>query len=191
LRTDDEQSGSYPGQKSGSGKLLVSVSKGCPKTSLGRVPQVTDFKRLKILDLDAHKELFLAHLKMAPANHLESSRWTSSRSKLFLDHGRCRVGYPRLVDGCYALAATAEERMAIAVVRALHSHALQRQEGVTPSQQFLAEYLKPFLERELLEARLDELHTCSQFRKRERELLDSRHCKLRECVERIQHSESL
>lgn len=77
--------------------------------------------------------------------------------------------------------------MAIAVVAALHSYFVQHRKGVAPGQGFLAEYLKPFLERELLEARLDELHKLSHFGKRERELVEGLHGKLRECEERIQH----
>ena len=75
--------------------------------------------------------------------------------------------------------------MAIAVVSALHSYDVQHPKGLTPSHTFFAEYLKPFLERELLEARLDELHKLLHFGKRERELLDSLHRKLRECSERV------
>ena len=75
--------------------------------------------------------------------------------------------------------------MAIATVAAIHSYFRQHPQGVAPGQGFLADYLKPFLERELLEARLDELHKLLHFGKRERELLDSLHRKLRECSERV------
>ena len=95
------------------------------------------------------------------------------------------------VNGRYGLAVTAEERMAIAVVAALHCYFVQHPKGVAPGQGFLAEYLKPFLERELLEARLDELHRLSDVGKREREILDSLHRKLRESSDRIQPTEPL
>jgi hypothetical protein len=91
------------------------------------------------------------------------------------------------VNGRYTLAATPEERMAIATVAAVHSYFQQHPQGVAPGQGFLADYLTPFIERELLEARLDELHKLSRFGKRERELLDSLHGAMRECSERIQH----
>ena len=47
--------------------------------------------------------------------------------------------------------------------------------------------LKPFIERELREARLNEMHKLSRFGKREREFLDSLHRTMRECSEQIQH----
>jgi hypothetical protein len=78
--------------------------------------------------------------------------------------------------------------MAIAVVGALHSYFVQHPQGVSPGQGVLADYLKPFVERELLEARLEELHLLSRFGKRERELLDWLHRTMRECSERIQHT---
>jgi hypothetical protein len=81
--------------------------------------------------------------------------------------------------------------MAIAVVAAIHSYFVQYPKGIAPGHGFLAEYLKPFLERELLEARLDELHKLSDFGKREREILDSLHRKLRESSDRIRHTEPL
>jgi uncharacterized FlgJ-related protein len=65
--------------------------------------------------------------------------------------------------------------MAIAAVPALHSYSVQHSKGVAPGQWFFAEYLKPFLERELLEARLDELYKLSHFGKRERAFLDLLH----------------
>ena len=68
---------------------------------------------------------------------------------------------------------------------------LRHQDAAARLYLILAEYLKPFLERELLEARLDELHTLSDFGKREREILDSLHRKLRESSDRIQHTEPL
>ena len=91
------------------------------------------------------------------------------------------------MNGRYGLAATPEERMAIATVGAVHSYVQQHPQGVAPGQGFLADYLKPFIERELLEARLDELHKLCRFGKRERELLDSLHRAMRECSDRIRH----
>ena len=93
------------------------------------------------------------------------------------------------MNGRYALAETPEERMAIATVAAIHSYFQQHPQGVAPGQGFLADYLKPFIERELLETRLDE-HRLARFGKsgRQRELLEALHRTMRECSERIQHT---
>lgn len=61
------------------------------------------------------------------------------------------------MNGRYRLADTPEERIAIAVVSALHRYFVEHPQGVAPGQHFLSEFLKPFLERETTAARLDEL----------------------------------
>jgi hypothetical protein len=58
----------------------------------------------------------------------------------------------------YIIAETPEERVAIAVVAAIHAYFKQHPAGVTPSRHFFAEFLKPFIEREMETRALDELH---------------------------------
>lgn len=72
------------------------------------------------------------------------------------------------MNGRYRLAETPEERIAIAVVAALHRYFLEHPQGVAPGQHFLADFLKPFLERETVAARLDELMRRSTVRELER-----------------------
>lgn len=62
------------------------------------------------------------------------------------------------MNGRYALAETPHDRLAIAVIAANLAYFREYPSGVAPGQVFLSEYLKPFIERELLEARVDELH---------------------------------
>jgi hypothetical protein len=90
------------------------------------------------------------------------------------------------VNGRYGLASTPEERVAIATVAAIRSYFGQNPEGVMPGYGFLKEYLKPFLDRELLEARLDELHKrVGAIAKREREIAESLAASIQRCVELI------
>lgn len=88
------------------------------------------------------------------------------------------------MNGRYALATTPEERMAIATVAAINHYFVQHPQGVAPGQGFLAEYLKPFVDRELLEARLDELHKrVGKIGQREREVTEELGAVIRHCVE--------
>ncbi len=76
--------------------------------------------------------------------------------------------------------------MAIAVVAAIHSYFKQHPQGVAPGQGFLADFLKPFIEREINEARLNELHRPAKvIAPRERELVDELEALRRECSARI------
>ena len=62
------------------------------------------------------------------------------------------------MNGRYSLASTPEERLAIVMVAAIGAYFTQHPQGVMPGQGFIKDYIKPFLERELMEARLNELH---------------------------------
>ena len=62
------------------------------------------------------------------------------------------------MNGRYALTQDSVERIAIATVAAWHEYFKQNPNGVMPGQGFLTDYLKPFVERERLEAQLNELH---------------------------------
>jgi len=62
------------------------------------------------------------------------------------------------VNGRYLLADSPKERIAIAVVAALHSYFKQHPKGVAPGQHFLADFLEPFIEREMVGRALEELH---------------------------------
>jgi hypothetical protein len=76
------------------------------------------------------------------------------------------------VNGRYGLAESPEERIAIAVVSAIHFYFQQHPQGVAPGQGFLSDFLKPFIDREISEGRLDELHRrLTTVAPRERELL--------------------
>jgi len=76
--------------------------------------------------------------------------------------------------------------MAIATVAAIHSYFVQHPQGVAPGQGFLADYLKPFIDRELLEARLDELHKrVGTIGQREREIAETLGAAIRRCVELV------
>lgn len=76
--------------------------------------------------------------------------------------------------------------MAIAVVAAIHSYFKQHPQGVAPGQGFLADFLKPFIDREINEARLSELHRPAKVvAPRERELLNELEALRRECKARI------
>lgn len=76
--------------------------------------------------------------------------------------------------------------MAIATVAAMHSYFVQHPQGVAPGQGFLADYLKPFIERELLEARLDELHKrVGKIGQREREVAEELGAIMRRCQELV------
>jgi len=58
----------------------------------------------------------------------------------------------------YTLAQTRKERIGIAAQAALRAFFAQSPEALVPSAEFLAEFLEPFLERELLEDRLTRNH---------------------------------
>ncbi len=61
--------------------------------------------------------------------------------------------------------------------------------GVMPGATFMAEWLKPFIELECMECRMDELHQIqgNGIRVRERELVDQRQVLARTCQVRIQN----
>ena len=76
--------------------------------------------------------------------------------------------------------------MAIATVAAIHAYFAKHPQGVAPGQGFLAEYLKPFLDRELLEARRDELHKrVGKIGQREREVAEELGAVIRRCSELV------
>lgn len=60
------------------------------------------------------------------------------------------------MNGRYHLAESPEERLSIAVVAAIHRYFVDHPSGVAPGQHFLMDFLKPFVDRELSQARLDE-----------------------------------
>lgn len=76
--------------------------------------------------------------------------------------------------------------MAIATVAAINAYFVQHPKGVAPGQGFLADFLKPFVERELLEARLDELHKrVGKIGQREREVVEELGAVTRRCAELV------
>jgi hypothetical protein len=76
--------------------------------------------------------------------------------------------------------------MAIATVAAINSYFAQHPHGVAPGQGFLADYLKPFIDRELLEARLDELHKrVGKIGQREREVAEELGALMHRCSELV------
>lgn len=62
------------------------------------------------------------------------------------------------MNGRYGLVTTREERIAIAVLAAQAAYKEEFPLGVAPGVTFLASFLKPFLDRECMEAQLEELH---------------------------------
>lgn len=79
--------------------------------------------------------------------------------------------------------------MAIATVAAINAYFVQHPQGVAPGQGFLVDYLKPFIERELLEARLDELHKrVGKIGQREREVAESLSAVMHRCAELVDHT---
>lgn len=63
------------------------------------------------------------------------------------------------MNGSYSLADSPSERMAVAVVSANVAYFEKHKEGISPGYGFYAEFLKPFIEREIVQARLDQLHS--------------------------------
>ncbi len=63
----------------------------------------------------------------------------------------------------------------------------QHPDGVAPGAVFLAEWLKPFLELESTDVRMDELHRIQtdKIRVRERELVEKRQALARACQEKM------
>lgn len=62
------------------------------------------------------------------------------------------------MNGRYGIATTREERIAVAVLAAQNAYRKEFPNGVTAGVVFLSSYLKPFIDRECLQAQLDELH---------------------------------
>jgi hypothetical protein len=89
------------------------------------------------------------------------------------------------VNGRYSMAETPEDRIAVAIAAAERKYRQEFPHGVTPGQTFLAGFLRPFIERELLAARVDELHRMTSAKTRERELVEALHAATAECQERI------
>jgi hypothetical protein len=90
------------------------------------------------------------------------------------------------VNGRYGHAETPQDRIAIAVIAATNQYVAENPQGIAPGQVFLAEFLQPFIERELSTARLDELHSrVSAIAPRERELVEKLHGLTKVCAERI------
>jgi hypothetical protein len=76
--------------------------------------------------------------------------------------------------------------MAIATVAAINAYFVQHPQGVAPGQGFLADYLKPFIDRELLEARLDELHKrVGKIGQREREVVEELRVVISRCSQLV------
>jgi hypothetical protein len=91
------------------------------------------------------------------------------------------------LNGRYHAADSAAERIAIAVLAAERKYSVEFPNGVTAGQVFLADYLRPFIERELVAARIEELHhmTNNEIRPRERELVNALAAATRECEQRV------
>lgn len=62
------------------------------------------------------------------------------------------------MNGRYGLVTTREERLSIAFIAAQHAYAKEFPLGVAPGVTFLSAFMKPFIDRECLQAQLDELH---------------------------------
>lgn len=90
------------------------------------------------------------------------------------------------MNGRYGLADTPEERIAIAVVSALHAYFQQHPQGVAPGQGFLADFLRPFIQREIKEGFLMELHDHNKrIAVREREIVQELLGLRQECDTRV------
>lgn len=90
------------------------------------------------------------------------------------------------MNGRYHVATSPEDRIAIAVVAAIRCYEGEHPDGVSPGQVYLADFLKPFIERELVEARLDEMHRQGKERAlRERELVLAFQGLTKSCSERV------
>ncbi len=87
----------------------------------------------------------------------------------------------------WAHAESPEDRIAIAVIAGTAEYFRKHPEGVAPGAVFLAEWLKPFLELESLDVRMDELHRIQtdKIRGRERELVENRQALTRTCQEKM------
>lgn len=62
------------------------------------------------------------------------------------------------MNGRYGLVTTREERLAIAFIAAQRAYAQEFPQGVAPGITFLSAFMKSFIDRECLQAQLDELH---------------------------------
>jgi hypothetical protein len=90
------------------------------------------------------------------------------------------------VNGRYGRATTPDERIAIATVAAIHAYFVQHPQETAPGQSFLEEYLKPFVERERLEAQLEERHRhVKEVAQREREIAELLGAAIRRCVKLV------
>lgn len=87
----------------------------------------------------------------------------------------------------FSRAKTPEERIAIAVVEANKEFYRRHRKGKKPNLRFYIDFLEPFIEREVRQAGLDELHLQihGPTRIRERELVDSLQHWIRLCEEKI------
>lgn len=92
------------------------------------------------------------------------------------------------MNGRYALAQSPEERLAVVMVAAIHSYFVRNPHGVMPGQGFIMDFIKPFVERELTEARMAELHGgLKPTAARELELAQSLKRILMECEKQLGH----
>lgn len=90
------------------------------------------------------------------------------------------------MNGRYVYAETSHDRIAIAVVSAINRYFAEHPDGIAPGQVFLAEFLKPFIDRETDAARLEELHRRSgEIAPRELELVERLQELTQVCAERI------
>lgn len=85
----------------------------------------------------------------------------------------------------YVLADTPGERIAIAILVAIKNQPSDVSAG--EKKEFYRDFIEPFLQRELRQAQLDELHLLihGKVKKRERELVESLHHWDRKCQEKL------
>lgn len=95
------------------------------------------------------------------------------------------------MNGRYSHAVSPEERIGIAVVAALHAYFMKHPKGVAPGQGFLADFLKPFIERELLQRELSVLHEgVIAMAPRERKTMEELSLAIKECEFRVRHTKA-
>ena len=91
------------------------------------------------------------------------------------------------MNGRYTLAETSADRIAIAVMAGTNEYFRQHPHGVTPGMTFMAEWLSPFIELELMDARMEELHRIQvlKLKEREKELSERRAELVQKCQKKV------